>query len=708
MQHSASSASLYQPSNNTGVENEFSEIIPLITQALIRNLTDKLKEKRKIGGEEIERLVLKLLLTDSDTLSTTTTSVVPSSDDDDKLKKGEILVKKLIRYLTIHLIDSIQPNMKKGGLWALGSCAIALYRDIGKYLEDLVPPILRCFGDQDAKVRFHASEAVYNVAKIARGKIIPQFHVIFDGLCKLSGDPDTTVQNANVVLDRLIKDIVTEDEIFNIDQFIPELSKRINTNDPYVRQFLLSWIIVLDSVPDIDLIEYLPHFLSGVFFMLSDPNREIVNQAKTVLDEFLTEIEYSYDSIDFGPLIKILIAHCDDAPGSSLAKQTAIIWIYKFLLFDKRKVLPYHSQVIGAILPHISNNEMDLRNASTQANSEVMRIIEDKSTPDQTISFSDVMKVIKTELQKPSIPNRICALKWCHILLNKNLDRVMKHIDIIFGLLLKSLSDPNEDVVSLDLQVLAIISTTEENFQKFLRSLLQMFQNDNNLLTKAGFIFRKLSVMLNPEKIFKELSNILLDTKQSNMEFTSSLVQTLNMILLTSKELLGLRTSIKKSHSSVEGQKLFHDLFKSWCHNSIATLTLCLLANQYKLASYLVSSFTEIEVTVEFLTQIDNLVQLLESPIFVDLRLQLLEPHKHPYLLKTLYGLMMLLPQTTAFTKLSKRLECVNSLCMIQMTGQKSLEEENSKEDKSLEEELLQHFKTMQSKFRTINEIETD
>ena len=69
---------------------------------------------------------------------------------------------------------------------------------------------------------------------------------------------------------------------------------------------------------------------------------------------------------------------------------------------------------------------------------------------------------------------------------------------------------------------------------------------------------------------------------------------------------------------------------------------------------------------------------------------------------------MMLLPQTTAFTKLSKRLECVNSLCMIQMTGQKSLEEENSKEDKSLEEELLQHFKTMQSKFRTINEIETD
>jgi len=586
MQTSASSVSLSALTVSSAM-SEYSEVVPFVTQTLIRNLSDKLKDKRKLGGEEIESTVNKLLQTTDDTSSTT-----PSGTDDsesEKLKKGEILVKKLIRYLTLQLIDSIQPNMKKGGLWALASCSIALYKDIGKYLEDLIPPMLRCFSDQDAKVRFHACESMYNLAKIARGKIVPYFHIVFDGLCKLSGDPDSTVQNANVVLDRLVKDIVTEDEYFNVDQFIPELSKRINTNDPFTRQFLLSWIIILDSVPDIDLIEYLPHFLSGIFAMLTDPNREIVNQAKTALDEFLSEIEYASDTLDFGPLIKILIHHCDDSSGSTLAKQTAIQWIHKFLQFDKRKVLPYHAQIIAAVLPHISSNELELRNISTLGNDEMMRIIEDKSTPDQSVSFSDVMKVIKTELLKPAIPSRISALKWCHILLNKNLNRVMKHIEIIFALLLKSLSDPNEEVVSLDLQVLAIISTTEENFQKFLRSLVQMFQNDTNLLNKAGFIFRKLSVMLNPEKIFKELANILLETKGNNIEFTSSLVQTLNMILLTSKELLGLRNSIKKCTTD-EGQKLFLDLFKSWCHNPIATLTLCLLANQYKLSSYLVAS----------------------------------------------------------------------------------------------------------------------
>ena len=62
--------------------------------------------------------------------------------------------------------------------------------------------------------------------------------------------------------------------------------------------------------------------------------------------------------------------------------------------------------------------------------------------------------------------------------------------------------------------------------------------------------------------------------------------------------------------------------------------------------------------------QIDKLVQLLESPIFIQLRLQLLEgdAHYQPALLKSLYGLLMLLPQSTAFRTLSDRLATVSSL----------------------------------------------
>jgi len=65
--------------------------------------------------------------------------------------------------------------------------------------------------------------------------------------------------------------------------------------------------------------------------------------------------------------------------------------------------------------------------------------------------------------------------------------------------------------------------------------------------------------------------------------------------------------------------------------------------------------------------EIDKLVQLLESPIFLHLRLQLLEPEKFPFLFKTLYGLLMLLPQTAAFTTLRNRLTTVTTIGVLHM-----------------------------------------
>ena len=62
--------------------------------------------------------------------------------------------------------------------------------------------------------------------------------------------------------------------------------------------------------------------------------------------------------------------------------------------------------------------------------------------------------------------------------------------------------------------------------------------------------------------------------------------------------------------------------------------------------------------------QIDKLVQLLESPIFMRLRLQLLEVNApfYPYIMRSLYGLLMLLPQSAAYRTLATRLDTACSL----------------------------------------------
>jgi len=218
----------------------------------------------------------------------------------------------------------------------------------------------------------------------------------------------------------------------------------------------------------------------------------------------------------------------------------------------------------------------------------------------------------------------------------------------------------------------------QNEFQRVLNAVVQLFSHDRRLLELRGsLIIRNLCTLLNAKSIYSLLADILqnkgLDQSSaqvpeaSDLEFRSIMVQTLNLILLTARELDELRLMLRASlgtGASEESTALFVSIYGCWCHNPVATLALCLVAQAYDLASSLVMHFASVDVTIGFLMQVDKLVQLIESPIFIQLRLQLLEvgaPHHQP-LLKSLYGLLMLLPQSTAFTTLSTRLSTVATL----------------------------------------------
>ncbi len=67
-----------------------------------------------------------------------------------------------------------------------GNVADTVFKDLPRYLSKIVPPVLACFTDQDARVRYYACEAMYNIAKVAKGEILMYFNNIFDQLCKVS------------------------------------------------------------------------------------------------------------------------------------------------------------------------------------------------------------------------------------------------------------------------------------------------------------------------------------------------------------------------------------------------------------------------------------------------------------------------------------------------------------------------------------------
>ncbi|WVZ19691.1 hypothetical protein V8G54_007013 [Vigna mungo] len=108
---------------------------------------------------------------------------------------------------------------------------------------------------------------------VVRGDFIIFFNQIFDALCKLSADSNANVQSVAHLLDRLVKDIVTESDQFSIEEFIPLPRERMSVLNPYVRQFLVGWITVLDSVPDIDILGFLPDFLDVLLLKSVDYGR---------------------------------------------------------------------------------------------------------------------------------------------------------------------------------------------------------------------------------------------------------------------------------------------------------------------------------------------------------------------------------------------------------------------------------------------------
>jgi vacuole morphology and inheritance protein 14 len=210
------------------MEDEGSPLPP----AILRGLGDRSYDKRKAAALEVTGLI----------------KACQENGEKDRISS-------VINLLAQEFTRSRNVNHRKGGLIALAASAIGLAPEIDLFLNLLIPPVLECFDDQEPRVCYYACESLYNISKVARTSILRYFNQIFDGLCKLFAHVDVDVKNGANLLDRLIKDIVTETETFDIEAFIPLLQKHIKRTKPYIRQLLVGWIIVLDAVPDINMLD---------------------------------------------------------------------------------------------------------------------------------------------------------------------------------------------------------------------------------------------------------------------------------------------------------------------------------------------------------------------------------------------------------------------------------------------------------------------
>ncbi|KGO47998.1 Vacuole morphology and inheritance protein 14 [Penicillium expansum] len=790
--------------------------------AIQRLLNDKLYDRRKQGALELEKIVR------------------------DAVFQGEQeKIQKIVEQLCHDYAYAVhQPHARNGGLIGLAAASIALGSEgVAPYLGEIVPPVLACFSDQDARVRYYACESMYNIAKVAKGEILLFFNEVFDALAKLASDSELSVKNGAELLDRLVKDIVAESAAsyvsilqlseketpesenqedqedqelpmaFSLGRFIPLLKDRIHVIQPFTRNFLVSWLTLLDTIPDLELVSYLPEFLEGLIKFLGGPNKDVNIATQGLLDRFLLEIkritrlkkgieesrkgqksnrqsvtsdvvsnateqnnqtdgasddiaiadsasDMTLDDeiaqadgdwipgqdvqIDHPKILDILVSFVNTSYEEEM-QLTALRWLDSFFEISPEDILPFVPRLLTQVLPAMSSGSDQVRKAANQVNTSLVQYIyslsddtteepqvppskipsvtasketierrsstpgvrpsetasidtKKQTTQDNSVAATPRSSIVSTPVPPADLDyaaavnsltlqflneneaTRVAALVWLIMLHRKAPRKVVAFNDGTFPALLKTLSDPSEAVVTKDLQLLSQISRNSEDsyFTSFMVNLLQLYSTDRHLLEVRGnLIIRQLSLNLSPERIYRTLADCL--EKEEDLEFASIMVQNLNNNLITAPELSELRKRLRNLDSK-DGQMFFVGLFRSWCHNAVSTFSLCLLAQAYEQAYNLLQILSvyqlylpqqsadktihsaELEMTVNMLIQIDKLVQLLESPVFTYLRLQLLEPEKYPFLYKCLYGVLMLLPQSSAFAALKNRLNSVGNI----------------------------------------------
>lgn len=191
---------------------------------------------------------------------------------------------------------------------------------------------------------------------------------------------------------------MTESGLFDLVGFMPLLRERIYTKNPFGRQFVIAWVSVLDAVPNMDFIIFLPEILDGLFRILDDPTPEIKKITDTVLGEFLRSIKSNPARVDFAAMINILITHAQST--DELLQLTAITWIKEFVLLSGPLMLPYMSGILVAVLPCLAydgDTRKNIKETATQVNAHLMKLIIMENTEMKTCSKEETQDADSTK-----------------------------------------------------------------------------------------------------------------------------------------------------------------------------------------------------------------------------------------------------------------------------------------------------------------------
>lgn len=385
--------------------------------------------------------------------------------------------------------------------------------------------------------------------------------------------------------------------------------------------------------------------------------------------------------------------------------------------------IKYLPNILDIIIKNICNSNTNIRKFASKAN-EIFKSIIENYSDFKSHHIQLFEETLKQHFTTKSDTTLETVIYWINKIFKKiNSLNLTTHVKSFLNHLISLLNHSNELIFNNLLNnICEIGELSKELINVILSLILKKLRNTPLLLEAKGkIILKRLCNHLVIERLLVTLADVLY--KDSDIRFVTKMISIMDVIILSSSESgkikklfvdgesessnrgntvntintintgdIGnndnnviknnnnLKTNTSISNDSVFSNNFFNTIFRTWSINPISSLLLTLYAEFYDLSLALVMEFGVIKLNTESYLQLAYLVQLLEGVSFLNLRIHLLQPWKYTSLIKTMYGILLLLPQGKAYNSLNKRMKLVDSIYKINMIDNNE-EEEMPKRD---------------------------
>ena len=248
-----------------------------ISAAVLVSLAHKRYERRRLAAMEIEKVVRSLVI-----------------------QQDYNRVRSILLLLSDDYVRSTNEDARKGGAVALAACAIGLKkanegrRDVIECRDLILASVVHACQDHSQRVRYYATESLFNVTKVIPSLAVQHFIILFEILRSLYADVDLDVRSGAELLDKKLKEVIVgaiNSGSFSADACVPVFARFVYMRNKATKQLTLTWLKEFsEKLIGAPILQFLHLFLGGIFGMVADPNVAIRQLALEFLQSVLPKL----------------------------------------------------------------------------------------------------------------------------------------------------------------------------------------------------------------------------------------------------------------------------------------------------------------------------------------------------------------------------------------------------------------------------------